>query len=153
MAIDMLTASYRTNLEGIVSEADLQEALAYMEEKGSYIEVRGLALAIMVEDKMFLPSTAMTSNLLLATYLARPIKVDYGRIVSDEFKLSPAQRGNIQSFAENTTPIDISMTTKNPRQMEKDLVTSMDRMGFRGRNNLIRAYQAGDIGSKIIETH
>ena len=152
MARDMVTASYREVLHDLVDEADLQEALAYMDERGSAIEVRGLALSVIVENKRFLPATGVIQNSLLLTYLARPIRSDFALKIGREFHLPSAQRYNFQTYAQGMQSLEGGLI-KNPSQHEMKLVASMGSMGYRGRNTLLKAYQEGELGIKIIETH
>lgn len=152
-AIDILTGRYTTSLEGIVTENDLTEAISYLKEKGSQLHIRGLALAIMVEGKMFMPETGISSDQLIASYLARPVRVEYAQRAGNEFNLLPVQKASIENYAEDMMPLDVSIIPMNPRQMERDVLESLGRMGFRGRSSIMQAYQNGDIGKKIVELY
>lgn len=153
MAVDMVTANYKSSLRGIVAESDLDEALQYLNKKGSKIRIRGLSLAIIVEDKMFLPSTGLNSNAIIMRYLSKPVRSDFARVVANEFNLSFNQRSAISRYAETSAPLDIELSGKDPRQLEREILGSVDRMGFRGRSAIERGYQNGDIGKKIIEDY
>mgnify|MGYP001608524303 CR=1 FL=1 len=153
MAADMVTASYSSSLQGIVTAKDTEEALSYLKEKGAKLRIRGMGLAVMVEHKMFMPATGLTSDGIMLGYLGRPVKVDYAQLLGNEFNLSPSQRTTIEQYAETQINPVVSLTQRNPIQMERDLLADLDRKGFRGQNAIIRAYQNGDIGKKIVETY
>lgn len=151
-AIDMLTASYRMGLKGIVTEDDLKGAISYLNEKGSKVQIRGLALSLIVEDKLFLPQTGLNADATLLNYLTRPIRVDYIGVVSNEFKLPFNERAALEQLTESAVPPLVSLSQRDSRQMEKQLLADIDRRGFRGRKVLFRAYQSGEIGKKIVES-
>lgn len=153
MANDMVTASYTRILQGIVTEIDTEDALSYMKEKGAKLRIRGMAMTILVEDKRFMGDTGLKSDVTILGYLGRPVRTGYARFLGNEFNLTPTQRAAVEEYAQTMVGPEISLAGQNPRQMEKDLLADLDRKGFRGRNAIVRAYQNGDIGKKIVDTY
>ncbi|MCR4324666.1 MAG: hypothetical protein NUV69_03180 [Candidatus Curtissbacteria bacterium] len=100
-----------------------------------------------------MPSTVINNDNLLLRHLARPAMVKFGKQLGSEFDLPFQLRTRINRHAEVSVPLTVSLTTQNPRKEERELLAALDRMGFRGRNNLLKAYQSGEIGRKIVESH
>lgn len=152
-AIDMVRSSYRVSLDDIATEKDLEAALAYMAERESYLLIRGLAFVLIVEEKMFLPSTGLQTNDILSRYLSRPARITYARKLSNYLRLPFHQSTALEVAADRRTTAELIFLKEDPRARDKELLQDLDRMGFRGRRSIMESYLNGNIGKKIIESH
>lgn len=137
----MVTSSYKVSLKDIATEKDLEEAIKYMDEKGVIVRVIGMTTTLIVEEKLFLPSTGLRSNELVLRFLARPVKEDFVRRISDEFDLSFNERMFVLRYIHNSTSSD----------EEKKVLEDLARRGFAGRRKIFQGYISGDIEKKIVE--
>jgi len=134
----LLPEAYRDDFADKVDEVDIRLATQYLVTKGSSMDIKGLEAAVMVENKLFFPLVGMLSNKLLVERLARPIRVEYGKMIGDKFNKE----------------VQIAEPVIAPE--ERRLMRILDGIGFTGftsNDNLWRPFQSGEMGIKFYETY
>jgi hypothetical protein len=131
------------NLQGIVSDADWQEAKSYLLDNKSYLEVNGLENAPIVEGKLFIPYNNTCENLLVQNYLSRPVRAEFVKLFSHSLNLSRS--------VQDDALIKAQQMQDNTRILESVVIQYISRKGYETPEELLYAYQSGELGTRAIE--